>query len=78
MGITAPCDEDEFIAIFRSKEVESREVPTDLGIGGGSAIEFEYCLDCGRIQGDFPLDMTEVEDSVYDDEEEDEEDDEED
>lgn len=30
-------------------------VPMDIGIGGGDYIEFSYCLDCGQIQGDFPI-----------------------
>ena len=36
-------------------------VPGDLGIGGGDYVEFDYCLDCGKIQGDFPLPQTEIE-----------------
>lgn len=31
-------------------------VPDDLNIGGGDYIEFDVCLDCGRIQGNFPID----------------------
>jgi hypothetical protein len=30
-------------------------VPDDIGIGGGDYITFTYCLDCGKIQGDFPI-----------------------
>ena len=30
-------------------------VPRDMGIGGGDYICFAYCLDCGQIQGKFPL-----------------------
>ncbi len=31
-------------------------VPYNLGIGGGDYIEFNLCLDCGRIQStDFPI-----------------------
>lgn len=36
-------------------------VPYDMGIGGGDYIKFEYCLDCGQIQGSFPLDICELE-----------------
>jgi hypothetical protein len=36
-------------------------VPRDLGIGGGDAVHFDYCLDCGQIQGEFPLAVAEVE-----------------
>lgn len=31
--------------------------PMDAGIGdSGDDIEFTYCLDCGQIQDDFPVD----------------------
>ena len=29
-----------------------------MGIGGGDYIEFAYCLDCGQIQKDFPVDLS--------------------
>ncbi len=31
-------------------------IPKDMGIGGGDYLEFDYCLECGKIQGNFPLD----------------------
>jgi hypothetical protein len=30
-------------------------VPRGLRIGGGDYLDFAYCLDCGVIQGDFPI-----------------------
>ena len=36
-------------------------VPFHVGIGGGDYIQFKYCLDCGQIQGDFPLPRVEDE-----------------
>lgn len=30
-------------------------VPRDLGVGGGDDVHFTYCLDCGQIQGRFPV-----------------------
>jgi hypothetical protein len=38
-------------------------VPKDIGIADewGDGIEISYCLDCGQIQGKFPLPMTELE-----------------
>lgn len=30
-------------------------VPGGVGIGSGDYIELTYCLDCGQIQGDFPI-----------------------
>lgn len=35
--------------------------PRDLGVGGGDDLHFAYCLDCGQIQGRFPLPPTEIE-----------------
>lgn len=30
-------------------------VPGSLGIGGGDYIEMNLCLECGRLQGEFPI-----------------------
>lgn len=35
--------------------------PSDMGIGGGDYIEFAWCLDCGKLQGKFPLPLTDIE-----------------
>jgi len=32
-------------------------VPSNVGIGSDDYVEFDYCLDCGQIQGNFPIDM---------------------
>lgn len=37
-------------------------VPRDLGIGGGDDVQLAYCLDCGRMRGEFPLPRTAIED----------------
>lgn len=39
-------------------------VPDDLGIGGGDYMEVSYCLDCGQIQGTWPLPRTELEEKA--------------
>lgn len=36
-------------------------VPRDLGIGGGDDVQLLYCLDCGQIQGRFPIPSTAIE-----------------
>jgi hypothetical protein len=36
-------------------------VPYDLGLGGGDDLHFTYCLDCGQLQGVFPLPPTRIE-----------------
>jgi hypothetical protein len=39
------------------KEFESvGYAPYEIGIGGGDYVEFSFCLDCGKIQGEFPID----------------------
>jgi hypothetical protein len=30
-------------------------VPCDIGIGKGDYLEFDYCLECGQMQGTFPI-----------------------
>jgi len=30
-------------------------VPDDMGIGGGDYIRLHICLECGQVQGKFPL-----------------------
>lgn len=48
---------------LRFEDMERHDyVPDYLGIGGGDYVSFEYCLDCGRIQGEFPIE------EVFDDE----------
>lgn len=36
-------------------------LPDDLGIGGGDYIEIDYCLNCGTIDGEWPLPETGME-----------------
>ena len=37
-------------------------LPDDLGLGhGGDDLDISVCLECGQLQGDFPLDETEIE-----------------
>jgi hypothetical protein len=36
-------------------------VPRDLGIGGGDDVQMTFCLDCGQLQGAFPLPLAELE-----------------
>jgi len=70
-NINGKCS-DRFSLQLGELEIEDDYVPSDFGIGGGDYIEFELCLDCGKLQGDFPLEITELEmnDESDDDEEE--------
>lgn len=29
--------------------------PDDMGVGGGDYLDFDLCLDCGKVQGTFPV-----------------------
>ena len=47
---------DRFVAESRGKEYGPDYVPGDIGLGpGGDDVNFTYCLDCGQIQGNFPI-----------------------
>ena len=41
--------------MFQDEHEYNGYVPDGLEIGGGDYIEFEYCLYCGQIDGDFPV-----------------------
>lgn len=56
--ITAKCSD-----CFATDLGDTNYVPQDMGIGGGDYVEFSYCLDCGQIQGKWPLPLTELEQS---------------
>lgn len=45
---------DMFSGSIGGKEI-SGYVPRDLGIGGGDDMEITLCLDCGQVQGTWPL-----------------------
>jgi hypothetical protein len=30
-------------------------MPDDVNLGGGDYVEFSVCLDCGQVQGEYPL-----------------------
>lgn len=53
LSVTAKCSDCCFI----DTDTESHDgyVPENIGIGGGDYIEFDYCIDCGQIQGTFPI-----------------------
>lgn len=53
MNVSAKCSDLCFVRLG----VHEREgyVPGGFNIGGGDYLELELCLDCGRLQGDFPV-----------------------
>jgi len=40
--------------IYQDKEADGY-VPYNLNVGGGDYIEFTVCLECGQVQGTFPV-----------------------
>ena len=46
------------------------DIPSDLEIGENKTIEFDYCCDCGQIQGEFPLILTSIENNQIEDDDE--------
>jgi len=77
VSINGKC-QDLFSAELETESGETARhegyVPSDLGIGDGDYIEMEFCLECGKIQGDFPLSTTELEESIEEESEEEDED----
>ncbi len=56
----------DMCSIPRAGKRQSGYVPRDLGIGGGDDIALAYCLDCGQVQGAFPLPPSRLEDGRED------------
>lgn len=59
LTISAKCSDLCFCEINNKKD--DGYVPSDAGIGGGDYVKFTYCLNCGQIQGEFPLPTMELE-----------------
>jgi hypothetical protein len=53
LTVGGKCD-DMFYMSMGDQEYDGY-IPNNLGIGGDGHIDFDYCLDCGTIQGDFPI-----------------------
>jgi len=72
--ISAKCS-DCFMCRVADHDMYEGYVPVDMGIsdGSGDYVEFDYCLDCGQIQSEFPVLATEVLDDENDEDEEEEE-----
>lgn len=56
LKVNAKCSDMCFVQLDGEEHVGY--VPDDLGIGGGDYVNFEVCLNCGKIQGDFPKTKT--------------------
>lgn len=53
LSICAKCS--DMCGMSTDKRESMGYVMYDIGIGGGDYIEFDYCLECGQIQYDFPV-----------------------
>ena len=45
---------DQFSMLFQGEDIQG-EVPKNLNIGEGDYIEMGICMDCGKVQGKFPV-----------------------
>jgi hypothetical protein len=63
--VGAKCDDRCSVTIGEA-DSHGDYVPRDMRIGGGDYIEFAYCLECGQVQGKFPVPKTALEDSEDD------------
>lgn len=57
--VTAKCS--DCCRVQLQKHEHDGYVPGDMGIGSDDYVEFDYCLDCGHIQGRFPIAKTKLE-----------------
>lgn len=60
VSISAKCSDLCFAAMSGDRE-HTGYVPYDIGIGGGDYVDMIFCLDCGQIEGEFPLPVAEIE-----------------
>ena len=63
-SVTAKCSDMCGVTMLNTMKSQSDYVPKDMGFYGdgyGDYVEFDYCLDCGQMQGQFPLKKTALE-----------------
>ncbi len=51
--------QDRFTMSMGNEDFGPYYVPYGVEIGGGDELGFKLCLDCGQIQGKFPVDFPE-------------------
>jgi len=59
LGAGAKCS-DMFYCSIGDIEYDGY-IPNDLGVGNGDYFELDFCLDCGQVQGKFPLPISKLE-----------------
>ena len=61
-GVSAKCSDLCFFTV--GDQEHDGYVPANVGIDdGGDYIDIDYCLDCGTIQGKFPITKKAVKDA---------------
>lgn len=59
--VSAKCSDCCCVKFPDDEDYRDGYVPYNVGIGGGDYIEIDWCMDCGQIQGDFPVEVPEEE-----------------
>ena len=55
IDLQAHCS-DLFCLNYKGREIISSDyVPYEMGIGGGDDVDLEICMNCGQVQGTFPI-----------------------
>lgn len=63
--VNAKCDDRCIFAIDYRRQ--SDYVPRKAGLGaGGDYLQMDYCLNCGQIQGNFPVPILDIEQDTDD------------
>lgn len=63
-NVLAHCSDSCYISV--AGKSQSDYPPKDMGFSGGNSVSFEYCLDCGQMQGKFPIPPCKLEESGVD------------
>lgn len=61
--VSAKCS--DLCVVKISNQTHNGYVPHDMGIGGGDYVEIDLCLDCGHVQGEWPVPDTELESRAH-------------
>jgi hypothetical protein len=46
------------------EEISDGCVPREINLGGGDYIELNICMECGQVQGHYPIDDYKIIDSI--------------
>lgn len=60
LRVSAKCSDMCYLSVGGADQCDY--VPDEYGIGTGDYVTFVLCLNCGRVQGEFPLPPTHLED----------------